>query len=99
MIVFDQFSSKRNKYYGKCANCNRYNTSETWCQTCDLLKTTRGWTSGNKDVDNCIHQWILFSKLDNIQKIGDRFFAIWLDGMRYTKYFNENYEYEYKQLR
>ncbi|RIB11751.1 kinase-like domain-containing protein [Gigaspora rosea] len=55
-----------------------------WCQTCDPLKTTQAWTSGNKDVDDCIKkfqlkatsyknviEWIPFNKLDNVQKIGE----------------------------
>ncbi|RIB11753.1 hypothetical protein C2G38_2202656 [Gigaspora rosea] len=108
MIVFDQFNYPLNP---SIANCKLYNTSYAWCQTFDPLKTTQGWTSGNKDVDNCIHEfqlkatsyedvieWIPFNKLDNFQKIDDRFFAIWLDGIRYLEeYNNKIYKDEYKQ--
>jgi hypothetical protein len=83
MLVFDEFNSKRNYKYRKCVNCNRYNTDDAWCQTCDPQKTTQGWTSGNKDIDDCIKEfqlkatkyenvieWISFNRLDNIQMIG-----------------------------
>src|SRR5690348_9787971 len=83
MLVFDEFGSKRFKRYGTCANCNRSNTYDAWCQSCDPWKTTQGWTSGNKNVDDCIKEfqlkatsyydvieWIPFSKLDNVQNIG-----------------------------
>ena len=99
MIVFDQFSSKRDEYYGKCTSCNRNNTSPAWCQTCDPQKITQGWTSENKDVDNCIHEfqlkaasyedvieWIPFNRFDNIQNNSDGLLATWLDGIRYANY-------------
>src|SRR5690242_9445850 len=86
MIIFDNFGHKRDKYYGKCSNCNQYNTSEAWCQTCDPQKAIQGWTSGNKDIDDCIKEfqlkatrykdvieWIPFKRLVNIQMIDDRF--------------------------
>ena len=95
MLVFDEFGSKRKSKNGKCANCNRYNTSPAWCQACDPQKITQRWTNGNKDVDNCIKEfqlkatkyedvieWIPFNRLDNIQKIDDGFSATWLDGKR-----------------
>src|SRR5260364_118859 len=85
----------------KCENCNRYNTSEAWCQTCDPQKTTQGWTSGNKEIDNCIKEfqlktteyedvleWIPFNKLSNFQNIDDKFLATWLDGLRCVDYVN-----------
>ena len=84
MVVFNEFGSKRDEWNGACANCNRYNTSEAWCQTCDLQKTIQGWTSGNKDFDDCIKEfqlkaksyenvieWIPFNRLDNFQKDDD----------------------------
>ncbi|RIB03434.1 kinase-like domain-containing protein [Gigaspora rosea] len=83
MLVFDEFYGQRSEYKGRCANCNRNNTSEAWCQVCDLQKATQGWTSGNKDVDDCINEfqlkatkyeevieWIPFNRLDNVQMIG-----------------------------
>ncbi|RIB30325.1 kinase-like domain-containing protein [Gigaspora rosea] len=91
---------KRNDFNGKCASCKQDNTSYAWCQLCDPQKTAQGWTSGNKDVDNCIKEfqfkatnykdaieWIPFSRLGNIQKIGEGgfgsvFSATWLDGKR-----------------
>ena len=113
IMVYDEFGPKRDYEYGKCANCNRYNTSEAWCQTCDPQKTTQGWTSGNKDVDNCIKEfqlkatlyedvieWIPFNKLDNFQNIGDRFFATWLNGMRHLNCNKEAKDgYRYTQTR
>ena len=98
MLVFDGFGSKRKYWNGKCAGCNRFNTSEAWCQTCDPQKLIQGWTSGIKDVDDCIKgfqlkttnyedviEWIPFNRLNNIQGIGDKFLATWLDGRRYIK--------------
>ncbi|RIB19011.1 kinase-like domain-containing protein [Gigaspora rosea] len=83
MLVFNEFEFKRNYKYGKCANCKRHNTSEAWCRTCDPWKATQGWTSGNKEIDNCIKdfqlkatryedviEWIPFNRLYNTQKIG-----------------------------
>ncbi|RIB13983.1 kinase-like domain-containing protein [Gigaspora rosea] len=112
MLVFDEFGLKRDINNGKCTNCNRYNTSRVWCQTCDPQKTTQGWTSGNKDVDGCIKEfqlkatkyedvieWIPFNRLDSIQKIGDRFSAIWLDGTRAACVHEYGYKYEYTRSR
>ncbi|CAG8444192.1 17644_t:CDS:10 [Acaulospora morrowiae] len=96
MIVFEDFFGKRRREYGKCAQCERYNTSEAWCRSCDSLKTTQGWTSGNKEIDNSIKEfqlkvtkyenmieWIPFDRLCNVQTIDDSVLtAIWLDGMR-----------------
>ncbi|RIB28808.1 kinase-like domain-containing protein [Gigaspora rosea] len=104
MLVVDEFGSKRVKRNGKCANCNRFNTSYSWCQTCDPQKTTRGWTSGNTDVDDCIKkfqhkatsyndviEWIPYDRLENVQKIGDKFLATWLDGICRTGYIDGDY--------
>ncbi|RIB02722.1 kinase-like domain-containing protein [Gigaspora rosea] len=84
MLVFDKFHSKRNYNNGDCEHCNRDNTSPAWCQTCDPQKTVEGWTSGNKNIDDCIKEfqlnsiayesvieWIPFNRLENIQKISD----------------------------
>ncbi|RIB04082.1 kinase-like domain-containing protein, partial [Gigaspora rosea] len=78
------FNFIRDDDNGICANCNQYNTSKAWCRTCDPQKTTQGWTSGNKNIDDCIKEfqlkainykdvieWIHFNRLDNIQKIGE----------------------------
>src|SRR6185437_12393813 len=91
-LVFND--SKRSSRKGKCAHCNRYNTSPAWCQTCDPQRTTQGWTSGNKNIDDYIKEfqhktteyenvieWIPFNRLDIIQKNGE-VLAIWLDGIR-----------------
>ena len=56
MIVFDEFSSERHSYNGKCASCYRYNTSSAWCQTCDPRETAQTWTSGDKNIDDCIKE-------------------------------------------
>ncbi|RIB19721.1 hypothetical protein C2G38_1245830 [Gigaspora rosea] len=83
MMVFES-SYKKDKSNGKCASCDRYNTSPAWCLTCDPYKTTQGWASGNKDIDDCVKEfqlkasnyedvieWIPFNKLENVQKIGE----------------------------
>ncbi|CAG8553981.1 1787_t:CDS:2, partial [Acaulospora morrowiae] len=99
MIVFDGFHYGREIIYGKCAHCNRYNTSEAWCQSCDPFKVIQGWTSGSKDIDDCIKEfqrkstryedvieWIPFNRLSNLQKIDESIFhALWLDGARKVK--------------
>ncbi|RIB27699.1 kinase-like domain-containing protein [Gigaspora rosea] len=87
MLVFDKFYSERKLRYGKCKNCDRYNTSLDWCETCGL------WTSGNTNIDNCIKryediiEWVPFHRLDGIKIIGKGgfgkvFSATWLDGRR-----------------
>ncbi|CAG8737334.1 10111_t:CDS:1, partial [Ambispora leptoticha] len=38
VLLSEKFSLKRNYEYGRCEFCNRYNTSEVWCQTCDTQK-------------------------------------------------------------
>ncbi|CAG8578589.1 9817_t:CDS:10, partial [Acaulospora morrowiae] len=95
MIVFDDFYYKRDIKYGKCTQCERYNTTKAWCQSCDPFKTTQGWTSGNKDIDDCIREfqlkstsyegvieWIPYNRLSNLHKIGSNFQALWLDEIR-----------------
>ncbi|RIB14460.1 hypothetical protein C2G38_2195135 [Gigaspora rosea] len=70
-------------------------TTEAWCRICDPQKTIQGCTSGNKDVDDCIRkfqlkateyediiEWIPFNRLNNIQKVGEEFLVIWIDGIR-----------------
>ncbi|RIB23388.1 kinase-like domain-containing protein [Gigaspora rosea] len=79
----DNFAFKRNYWNGKCTNCSRFNTSTNWCQSCDPFIKTREWTSGNKDIDDCIKEfqlnatehkkaieWIPFEKLNVINEIG-----------------------------
>ncbi|RIB03764.1 hypothetical protein C2G38_746391 [Gigaspora rosea] len=74
--------------YGKCSNCNEYNTFPVWCQTCDPKETTQGWTSGDKALYDFIknHQletiaydevieWIPFDKLKNMKLIGEGGFS------------------------
>ena len=110
MLVFDEFYNKRDEDNGKCANCKRNNTSPGWCQTCDPQKITQGWTSGNKDIDDCIKEfqlkatkyedvieWIPFNRLDNIQNIGDRLLATWSDGIRCIR--KDNYSDKCTQSR
>ncbi|RIB26661.1 kinase-like domain-containing protein [Gigaspora rosea] len=63
-------------------HCNEDNTNEAWCLTCDPDIETR-WTSGIKDIDDCIKvfqlrtfayedviEWIPFEKLYKIEIIG-----------------------------
>ncbi|RIB04423.1 kinase-like domain-containing protein [Gigaspora rosea] len=76
--------TEKNSNYGKCAHCNKYNTKGAWCQTCDPDITVQEWTSGNKDIDDCVKgfqlrttgyermiEWIPFDRLNNIEKIGE----------------------------
>ncbi|RIB30914.1 kinase-like domain-containing protein [Gigaspora rosea] len=87
MMVFE-FYYERNIQNGKCENCNRYNTSPAWCQTCDPQKIAQGWTSGNKQIDDYIKEfqfkttkyediieWIPFNKLNNIRIINKDAFS------------------------
>ena len=86
----DQYSKGRREKYGKCPTCNRYNTSYSWCQSCNPKLLTEGWTSGNKTLDelikstqlkateydnDCYLQWIPYNDLTNIEKIGEGGFA------------------------
>ncbi|RIB30491.1 kinase-like domain-containing protein [Gigaspora rosea] len=81
-----------NSKYGKCANCNEFNTQKAWCQTCDPDITIQGWTSGNKEIDDCMKAIQLRTNIYevNIKKIGEGgfgsiFSATWLDGIREIK--------------
>ena len=80
----------RKGIYGECLNCYRYNTSYSWCQSCDPQLLTEGWTSGNEIIDelikstqlkatrydNCYYlQWIPYNKLENIEKMDESHFA------------------------
>ena len=86
----DEYQKDRNKYYGECPTCNRYNTWYSWCQSCDPKLLTEGWTSGNETLDELIKstqlkaaryeyvnylQWIPYNDLTNIEKIGEGGFA------------------------
>src|SRR5215213_1521745 len=81
----DEYSTERGEEYGECLTCNRYNTSLAWCQLCDSMLLTKGWTSGNETLDELIKgtqlkateydngkhlQWIPCNDLTNIEKIG-----------------------------
>ncbi|RIB04975.1 kinase-like domain-containing protein, partial [Gigaspora rosea] len=68
--------------HGKCAHCNEDNTQPAWCLSCDPDIATR-WTSGNKNIDDCIKtfrlrtfnyedviEWIPFDRLTGVKKIG-----------------------------
>ena len=86
----DLYSRERNKKYGECPTCNRYNTHHSWCQSCDPKLLTEGWTSGNETLDELIKstqlkatwnhnghylQWIPYNDLTNIEKMGEGGFA------------------------
>ncbi|RIB20018.1 kinase-like domain-containing protein [Gigaspora rosea] len=81
MVIPDEFSSRRNASNGECEHCKKCNTSPAWCQSCDPLKITQEWTSGNEMIDNFIKyfqikaekyekviEWIPFDKLINLRK-------------------------------
>ncbi|RIB24351.1 kinase-like domain-containing protein [Gigaspora rosea] len=74
---------KKDYQNGKCIHCNKDNTSEAWCQTCDPDITIQEWTSENEDIDyvmkefqlkantyDCVIEFISFNRLDNIKEIG-----------------------------
>jgi len=86
----DEYSKKRHEGYGECPTCYRYNTDDSWCQSCDPKLLTEGWTSGNETLDELIKstqlkatkynnnyhlQWIPYNDLTNIEKIGEGGFA------------------------
>src|SRR6266511_481898 len=86
----DEYSDKRREEYGKCPTCNRYNTSNSWCQSCDPQLLTEGWTSGNETLDKLIKntqlkakeyhnvnylEWSPYNDLTNIEWIGEGGFA------------------------
>ena len=86
----DEYSDERREKYGECPTCNRYNTCDSWCQSCDPKLLTEGWTSGNETLDELIKstqlkateynnyvylQWIPYNDLTNIEKIGEGGFA------------------------
>ncbi|RIB02870.1 kinase-like domain-containing protein, partial [Gigaspora rosea] len=75
------FSDRRSEY-GICAHCNEDNTQPAWCLSCDPDKATR-WTSGNKNIDDCMKafqlrtftyndaiEWIPFDRLSVVEEVG-----------------------------
>src|SRR5205085_10140541 len=83
-IIDGKYSDKRREKYDKCPTCNRCNTSDAWCQSCDPQLLTQGWTSDNKTIDELIKntqlkatrynnkhflQWIPYYELKGIEKI------------------------------
>ena len=90
-IDYDEYSDKRKEYCGKCPTCNKYNTSDAWCQSCDTQLLVQGWTSDNKTIDELIKntqlkatrynnkyflQWIPYCELKDIEKIDEGGFSI-----------------------
>src|SRR6266511_1946851 len=86
----DKYHHMRNKTYGVCSTCNRYNTYFSWCQSCDTYLLTQGWTSGNQKIDelikntqidapsydkNCFFEWIPYDQFKNIELVGGGGFA------------------------
>ncbi|RIB12646.1 hypothetical protein C2G38_9460 [Gigaspora rosea] len=55
IIMPDEFNSRRNYLNGICNLCGHYNTSPSWCQSCDPRKTIQ-WTSGNEVIDSIIKE-------------------------------------------
>src|SRR5688572_4968153 len=105
----DEYSKKRDKMYGECPTCNRYNTDWTWCQSCDPKLLTEGWTSGNETLDKLIKrmqlkatkyhysnylQWIPYNDLTNIEKIGEVGFSTIFRATWLNGYKSVNYENE-----
>ena len=90
MDLDNNFDDGGDKYLYNCSTCNRYNTNNAWCQSCDPQLLTKGWTSGNETIDDIIKstqlksrtyhnryylQWILYDELKDIEKIGEGGFA------------------------
>src|SRR5438874_8239455 len=82
--LFKKNSGKREKKYGECQTCHRYNTSYSWCQSCGPKLLTERWTSGDETIDEIIKntqlkatkydndyylQWIPSDELKNIREI------------------------------
>ncbi|RIB26866.1 kinase-like domain-containing protein [Gigaspora rosea] len=59
LIVLDFYSKKRDSISGICKQCDRYNTHLVWCQSCDPWEETQGWTSNDKNIDDCIKEFQL----------------------------------------
>jgi hypothetical protein len=76
---------KRREVYGMCGECNEPGSGFCWCQHCNakrFKKNFKNWTSGNKNIDELIHQsqlnslhpskcleWIPFEKFKNVTYI------------------------------
>ena len=99
----------RKEEYGKCPTCNRYNTDDSWCQSCNPKLLTEGWTSGNETLDELIKstqlkairyhynnhlQWIPYNDLTNIEKIGEGEFATISKATWLNGYKSVNYKNE-----
>ncbi|EXX56761.1 Ste20p [Rhizophagus irregularis DAOM 197198w] len=58
-IIYMEDLEKRKQVYGICGECNEPGTGEYWCQPCNAKRSKdnfKNWTSGNKDIDEFIHQ-------------------------------------------
>jgi len=93
-------SSKREEgleqqLYEKCEECNRVNTRDDWCQSCNSKRFRQNfdnWTSGTNDIDGVIQkiqlsakdyyellEWIPYEILNILQKM-DLVFCIKRNG-------------------
>ncbi|CAG8792992.1 355_t:CDS:2, partial [Dentiscutata erythropus] len=56
-LLFWVFYIERNKRYGVCPSCKKFNTNIAWCKSCDtsvLISQFENWTSGDKKIDKFI---------------------------------------------
>ena len=80
---------ERKGKYGECPACTRNNSNYSWCQSCDPYLLTKGWTTGNNEIDEIIKstqlkatsydsdylEWIPYDNFKDIVKIGKGGFA------------------------
>jgi len=73
-----------------CSYCNESLIEELWCKKCDPFQMIKGWTSGNRDIDEFIKdtiynarhqefpkflQWAPFDRFIDTKQIGEGEFA------------------------
>src|SRR6266511_5045915 len=63
-----ELDSKRDKKFGSCPTCKKFNMNYLWCVTCDLISLNEKKTSGNREIDKInkiIHSQLQSSSYDD----------------------------------
>src|SRR5436189_54578 len=97
-ILVIEYNYFENKYCKQCGNeYSEYKWCKP-CQVNHFEKNFTKWTSGNKQIDDLIQEkqlkihyndtdtvfeWIPYNQLNNIEKIGNSYSAVWKNGPLY----------------
>ncbi|RIB15675.1 kinase-like domain-containing protein, partial [Gigaspora rosea] len=90
---------QHNTFYDWCQTCDPKTITQGWSNSVfvdDIVKNCIKEFQSKAIMHDDVIEWIPFAKLDKIEKIGEGGFgsvysAIWLDGIRVTKYNNNKW--------